>query len=291
MARKARPAVAGRATGPSAACCAIRAGVLLQTPSSQNNFLYQLGVGSQDNPAVFSAPAGLGKLRSGPVFLRAGFQSELALRPDQNTGAESQSVDWTRLRPRSGSPLRTTSTTGGSGSRLNLSAWGEISGLRRGTSSRSGRSSRTYLIACSTPRRFLATPTATPLANGSADAEVSGDACRAAGLTNLRQSRADPRRPSGSAAPGAKQHSVHRQPRRRARFARGTRSSGAPQPHLLSAPSRLRCRSGWAPQRTRIAEVRQAVVDDSGDPCDVCFRVVIAKAGQSRRRIRAPRTR
>ena len=74
-----------------------QSGVLLETPSANNNFLYQLGVGSQDNPAVFSAPEGIGKLRSGAAVLLG--ESELALRPDQNAGAESQGVDGTGSGP------------------------------------------------------------------------------------------------------------------------------------------------------------------------------------------------
>ena len=68
-----------------------QSGVLLETPSSENNFLYQLGVGSQDNPAVFGAPDGLENYVPGQPFFSG--ESELALRPDQDTGAESQSVD------------------------------------------------------------------------------------------------------------------------------------------------------------------------------------------------------
>ena len=45
-----------------------QSGVLLQTPASQNNFLYQLGVGTQDNPAVFGAPSGLENYVPGQPF-------------------------------------------------------------------------------------------------------------------------------------------------------------------------------------------------------------------------------
>ena len=45
-----------------------QSGVLLETPASANNFLYQLGVGTQDNPAVFSAPAGLENYVPGQPF-------------------------------------------------------------------------------------------------------------------------------------------------------------------------------------------------------------------------------
>jgi hypothetical protein len=45
-----------------------QSGVLLQTPASENNFLYQLGVGTQDNPAVFSAPDGLENYVKGQPF-------------------------------------------------------------------------------------------------------------------------------------------------------------------------------------------------------------------------------
>ena len=45
-----------------------QSGMLLETPSSENNFLYQLGVGSQDNPAVFGAPEGLENYVPGQPF-------------------------------------------------------------------------------------------------------------------------------------------------------------------------------------------------------------------------------
>ncbi len=45
-----------------------QSGVLLQTPASENNFLYQLGVGTQDNPAVFGAPDGLENYVPGQPF-------------------------------------------------------------------------------------------------------------------------------------------------------------------------------------------------------------------------------
>jgi hypothetical protein len=48
-------------------------GVLIETPSANNNFLYQLGVGTQDNPALFSAPAGLENYVSGQSFFAPGF--------------------------------------------------------------------------------------------------------------------------------------------------------------------------------------------------------------------------
>jgi hypothetical protein len=50
-----------------------QSGVLLQTPASENNFLYQLGVGTQDNPAVFSAPDGLENYVPGQSFFAPGF--------------------------------------------------------------------------------------------------------------------------------------------------------------------------------------------------------------------------
>jgi hypothetical protein len=96
---------------------------------------------------------------------------------------------------------------------------------------------------------------------------------------------------TGASAPGPKQHSVHRRPRRLSPLCSGYALLVTPQPHLLSAPSRLRCRSGWARQN---ADCRspQAVVDDSvGSVRRRRVDVVTAKAGQSRRRIRAPRTR
>jgi len=47
-----------------------QSGELLETPSANNNFLYQLGVGSQDNPALFSSPQGVENYVSGqPYFL------------------------------------------------------------------------------------------------------------------------------------------------------------------------------------------------------------------------------
>jgi hypothetical protein len=48
-------------------------GVILETPSATNNFLYQLGVGSQDNPALFSAPYGLENYVAGQSFFAPGF--------------------------------------------------------------------------------------------------------------------------------------------------------------------------------------------------------------------------
>jgi hypothetical protein len=48
-------------------------GVILETPSANNNFLYQLGVGSQDNPALFSAPYGLENYVPGQSFFAPGF--------------------------------------------------------------------------------------------------------------------------------------------------------------------------------------------------------------------------
>jgi hypothetical protein len=50
-----------------------QSGVLLQTPGANTNFLYQLGVGSQDNPAVFSAPYGLENYVPGQSFFAPGF--------------------------------------------------------------------------------------------------------------------------------------------------------------------------------------------------------------------------
>ena len=50
-----------------------QSGVLIQTPASENNFLYQLGVGTQDNPAVFGAPAGLENYVPGQPFFAPGF--------------------------------------------------------------------------------------------------------------------------------------------------------------------------------------------------------------------------
>jgi hypothetical protein len=47
-----------------------QSGELIESPSANNNFLYQLGVGSQDNPAVFSSPQGIENYVPGqPFFL------------------------------------------------------------------------------------------------------------------------------------------------------------------------------------------------------------------------------
>ncbi len=45
-----------------------QSGVLVETPSANTNFLYELGVGSQDNPALFSAPYGLENYVPGQPF-------------------------------------------------------------------------------------------------------------------------------------------------------------------------------------------------------------------------------
>jgi hypothetical protein len=45
-----------------------QSGVLLETPSANNNFLYQLGIGSQDNPALFGAPEGIENYVPGQPF-------------------------------------------------------------------------------------------------------------------------------------------------------------------------------------------------------------------------------
>jgi hypothetical protein len=50
-----------------------QSGILLETPGANNNFLYQLGVGSQDNPAVFGAPEGLENYVPGQSFFAPGF--------------------------------------------------------------------------------------------------------------------------------------------------------------------------------------------------------------------------
>jgi hypothetical protein len=50
-----------------------QSGQLLETPSANNNFLYQLGVGSQDNPAVFSSPQGIENYVPGQSFFAPGF--------------------------------------------------------------------------------------------------------------------------------------------------------------------------------------------------------------------------
>jgi len=50
-----------------------QSGVILETPGANNNFLYQLGVGSQDNPALFGAPYGLENYVPGQSFFAPGF--------------------------------------------------------------------------------------------------------------------------------------------------------------------------------------------------------------------------
>ncbi len=50
-----------------------QSGMLLETPSANNNFLYQLGVGSQDNPALFSSPQGLENYVPGQSIFAPGF--------------------------------------------------------------------------------------------------------------------------------------------------------------------------------------------------------------------------
>jgi hypothetical protein len=45
-----------------------QSGQILQTPPSENNFLYQLGVGSQDNPAIWGQAAGLENYVPGQPF-------------------------------------------------------------------------------------------------------------------------------------------------------------------------------------------------------------------------------
>jgi hypothetical protein len=45
-----------------------QSGELVETPSANNNFLYQLGVGSQDNPALFSSPQGIENYVPGQPF-------------------------------------------------------------------------------------------------------------------------------------------------------------------------------------------------------------------------------
>ncbi len=74
-----------------------QSGVLITTPSANNNFLYQLGVGSQDNPALFGAPTGLENYVPGQPFFLG--ESELPLRPDKDARAESRGVDGTGSGP------------------------------------------------------------------------------------------------------------------------------------------------------------------------------------------------
>jgi hypothetical protein len=50
-----------------------QSGELLESPSANNNFLYQLGVGSQDNPALFSSPQGIENYVPGQSFFAPGF--------------------------------------------------------------------------------------------------------------------------------------------------------------------------------------------------------------------------
>ena len=58
-----------------------QSGVLLQTPASENNFLYQLGVGTQDNPALFSAPDGLENYVPGQPFFSVLIRTRTSTRP------------------------------------------------------------------------------------------------------------------------------------------------------------------------------------------------------------------
>lgn len=50
-----------------------QSGVLLESPPANSNFLYQLGVGSQDNPALFSEPYGIENYVPGQSFFAPGF--------------------------------------------------------------------------------------------------------------------------------------------------------------------------------------------------------------------------
>jgi len=50
-----------------------QSGQILESPSANNNFLYQLGVGSQDNPALFSSPQGIENYVPGQSFFAPGF--------------------------------------------------------------------------------------------------------------------------------------------------------------------------------------------------------------------------
>jgi hypothetical protein len=56
-------------------------GVLILTPSANNNFLHQLGVGSQDNPALFGAPSGLENYVPGQSFFAPGFNPNSHFNP------------------------------------------------------------------------------------------------------------------------------------------------------------------------------------------------------------------
>jgi hypothetical protein len=50
-----------------------QSGALLESPSANNNFLFQMGVGSQDNPALFSSPQGIENRVKGQPFFAPGF--------------------------------------------------------------------------------------------------------------------------------------------------------------------------------------------------------------------------
>jgi hypothetical protein len=50
-----------------------QSGVILETPAANNNFLHNLGVGNQDNPALFGAPFGLENYVPGQSFFAPGF--------------------------------------------------------------------------------------------------------------------------------------------------------------------------------------------------------------------------
>ena len=59
-----------------------QSGELLETPSANNNFLYQLGVGSQDNPALFSSPQGIENYVPGqPFFAPGSIRTRTSTRP------------------------------------------------------------------------------------------------------------------------------------------------------------------------------------------------------------------
>jgi hypothetical protein len=58
-----------------------QSGELLESPSANNNFLYQLGVGSQDNPALFGAPSGLENYVPGQSFFAPGFNPNSHFNP------------------------------------------------------------------------------------------------------------------------------------------------------------------------------------------------------------------